>query len=125
MLRRLRSAASPTFQPPRRLHGTRRKLGEHTGSAHGLGQHSGYGQRRVANHFAFEALAREVPKQLVARVDGRGGGIRYRRLLIGVRHHDQLVHLFDVPTALDKFRRQPVEQFRMRGTLTHQSEVAR
>ena len=42
---------------------------------------------------------------------------------VSPRGHDQAVHLFVAPAAVDEFHRQPVQQFGMRGRVAHFPEV--
>ena len=52
-----------------------------------------------------------------------GGVVELRRHLVGLRRHDQPVHLLDAPAAVHELDRQPVEQLRMRRLLAHLAEV--
>src|ERR1043165_6224044 len=44
-------------------------------------------------------------------------------LPVGRTQHDEPVHRFEGPTALDEARREMIEQFRMRGWLAAHAEI--
>ncbi len=48
-----------------------------------------------------------------------------RSHLVGLRRHDQPVHLFDAPVLLHQLDGQPVQKLRMRRTLAHLADVIR
>ena len=66
-------------------------------------------ENRVANLLGAQSPAGKSPQPDVMP--------RPTRPLIGSRTHDQPMHCLDRPAGLDELRRQPVEQFGMRGRL--------
>ena len=70
-------------------------------------------------------MAVVAPDQLVLGVDLGGFRIELGGLLIGVREHDQAVHLFDAPAVLDKSSSEVIEQLLVGGSFAHHTEIAR
>ena len=84
-----------------------------------------HGQKRIAQRLGIQAShGIETPEQPVVRIRLEVGGQNPRAPAIGVRHEDRLVELLDRPPRVDKLRRQPVQQFRMRRALPELAEVA-
>ena len=48
---------------------------------------------------------------------------RFCALPVSGRHHHQLVHMLDVPSAVAELDGQPVEQFGMRWPLAHDAKI--
>src|SRR5262245_30731050 len=68
----------------------------------------------VADFFRREADRRLPPEQLVTWIGNELRRVFGRRLTVGSGHHDLLVQPLYTPSVLNKIRRQPIEQFRMR-----------
>ena len=78
----------------------------------------------VANGFGLKSAGGESPKQTGIRISLLPRFVHAARLLIGITQHDQLVHVFDGPTAANEFVGKPIEQLRVRGLGAVAAEVA-
>ena len=74
---------------------------------------SGVIQRAIADDFRAEPQPWTARQQTIERIASEKFRSRLRRLTVGGRHHDLLLHRLDVPGAVDELPRQPVEQVRM------------
>ena len=114
---------------------SRRQRREDAGPADPCVQQARCPKRRVAQDFRLKPAPRKLPEQPVGRIEpcrpsagsvgaAAQGRLRRGRLAVGARQHDQPMKPLDTPAGTDELVRQPVEQFRVRGTLAHHSEVA-
>src|SRR5204863_9340989 len=68
-----------------------------SGPSHLWIEQAARGQHRVAHRFPFEAMGRIAPQKAIVRIDGCGGGVKSRRLLVSLRRHDQPVQCLETP----------------------------
>ena len=92
--------------------------------AHFLDQQPAHEQRIVTDHFRVEPEARPPREQPVLRILLNQSRRHRRTLLVRCAGDHESNHVLHVPAALDELRREPVQQFRVRGPFTLRADVA-
>ena len=79
----------------------------------------------IPDDLPFEAPHRVAPQEHVFGIFlNVPGVVKHRAHPVRFRIHDQAVDLLDAPSLAYEFRRQPVQQLRMRGRDAHLSKTA-
>ena len=77
----------------------------------------------VADKLGLEAAGILRGEQAVGRIGLAQLGAVVAALAVGRARHDEADHLAQVPAAVAEFRREPIEQFRMRRQFTLRTEI--
>ena len=82
-------------------------------------------QQRVADGFRLQSTWLKMPHVAIARIDLQIFRINFVRLLINVAQHDRAMQRFQLPAAANQFRREILQQLRMRRPFALHTKVIR
>ena len=100
-------------------------VGAHARAADFSDEQSAHGQRLIAHEFTGQTETRAAREQTILRIARGEFGRDLRGLLIRRAQHEHFLQRLHVPTEPHEFRREPVEQFRMRRMIRLRTKILR
>ena len=131
-LNKIDAAPKPVARLAKRLllddnHSARLRFDHHGGTAQTPVEHAAHRQNGIANRLRLEPAQPHLPEKLVLRIGPKGPFIILARgcLAVDRGHHHPLDERLDAPAVGDEISRQPLEQFRVRGSGARLAEIFR
>ena len=79
----------------------------------------------ISNHFRLQSTAFVTPEERVVIIDFRVLLVEFRAAPVNGTGQNHFVNRLELPAMPDQFRRQPIEQIRMRERFAPDAEVTR